>query len=153
MRLQVPQWGILLSSWANVSFGRERRLCGVGEFLTCTFPLLLNFTFRHYSFHHMYKVAQKSLDSRGNVLNIERQVAFALSYIMHPQSSNWMLQLSWGKHNMIQQFEGMRPDLYLYMVLIWMIYNFTLLYHVQTIKLKIVCPVLGYVNSFFICKP
>jgi hypothetical protein len=28
-----------------------------------------------------------------------------------------------------------------------------LFYRVRTIKLKIFCPVLGYVNSFFICKP
>jgi hypothetical protein len=28
---------------------------------------------------------------------------------------------------------------------------FTLLYRVRTIKLKVFCPVLGYVNSFFIC--
>jgi hypothetical protein len=27
------------------------------------------------------------------------------------------------------------------------------LYRVRTIKLKLFCPVLGYVKSFFICKP
>jgi hypothetical protein len=36
---------------------------------------------------------------------------------------------------------------------VWYLLYFTLLYHVRTIKLKIFCPVLGYVNSFFICKP
>jgi hypothetical protein len=31
--------------------------------------------------------------------------------------------------------------------------SYFFLYRARTIKLKIFCPVLGYVKSFFICKP